>query len=444
MVTNKKVLVLGMARSGYEAAKLLAPDNEVFVTDVREQDSKKVKELEDLGVKVIITDQAQDLIDNTFNLMVKNPGIKYDNLAVVKAKDLGIEVINEMELAFSYMKPNVKVIGVTGSNGKTTTSTLIYKILKEEYPNTYFGGNVGLPLCNFVKSIKDDDFLVLEISDHQLCDMYKFKTNVSVLLNITEAHTDFHDSHERYMMMKKRIFNNHKTDDYNIINSDNEEAMMISEGIVGKNLYFSKDNKQYVYLKNGIIYYGDEKVIDCSDILIKGIHNYENVMAAVAAVKIYNVSNDAIIKVLKSFKGVEHRIEYVNTIEGVKYYNDSKSTNNEATITALRCFGQPTLLIMGGSDRGQSFDELDKYIKNVKLVVCYGETKEKIYNYFTKKKIECLVFNNLKEATIACHDRAVSGDVVLLSPGCASWDQFDKFETRGMLFKEIVNEFGDE
>ncbi len=430
-----------MARSGYEAAKLLANDNEVLVTDISEQDEKQVKELEELGVKVIIGDDAINLLDDSFDVMIKNPGIKYSTPAVVKAKELGMEVINEVELGYRYLKKDVQIIGVTGSNGKTTTVTLIYNMMKEAGLPVLLGGNIGTPFCKFVRDVKDGDYLVMEISDHQLCDMYDFKTNVSLLNNIFEVHTDFHDSHEKYKMPKKKIFNNHTKDDIAIINYDNEEAMEVSKDIPSTKYYFSKNSKQNVYLLNNAIYYKDEKVIDCKDIKLKGIHNYENIMGVISVVKLYDVDNKYIFKILNTFSGVEHRIEYVDTIDGVMYYNDSKATNCESTKIALRSFKEPTLLLLGGLDRGHSFDDLTDDMKNVKYVACYGETKDRIKDYCNRINVECDIFDNLVEATKACHEKAVSGDVVLLSPACASWDQYKAFEDRGNEFKDTVKSF---
>lgn len=439
MIKDKKVFILGMARSGYEAAKLLATDNKVLVTDMNEQESEQVKELEKLGVRVVISKDPSDLLDESYDVMVKNPGIKYTHPTVVKAHELGIDVINEVELAYGYMNENINIIGVTGSNGKTTTVTLIYNILKEAGFPVYIGGNIGTPLCHFVKDIKENEYLVMEISDHQLCDMYKFKTNVSVLTNIFDVHTDFHDSHERYVMTKKKIFNNHTKDDIAIINYDNKEAVDISKDINSTKYYFSKNSKQNVYLKENAIYYHDEKVIDCNDIKLKGMHNYENIMAAISAVKVYNVDNESICKVLKTFGGVEHRIEYVDTIDGVDYYNDSKATNCESTKIALKSFKQPTLLILGGLDRGHSFEDLTPCMNNVTYVACYGETKTRIKEYCDKIGKDCGIFDNLEKATLSCFEKAQKGDVVLLSPACASWDQYKKFEDRGDEFKSIVN-----
>ncbi len=441
MIKNKKIFILGMARSGFEAANLLANDNTILITDMKEQNPEHVKILEDKGVRVVISDNPIDLLDDSFDLMIKNPGIKYDNPTVMKAKKLGIKVINEVEAAYQYLDKHATVIGVTGSNGKTTTVTLIYMIMKEAGLPVYLGGNIGTPLCNFVKDIKNGDFLVMEISDHQLCDMYDFKTNVSVLTNIFDVHTDFHDSHERYVDTKKKIFNNHTNKDIAIINYDNKEAVDISKDINSTKYYFSKNNKQNVYLLNDSIYYKDELIINTKDIKLKGIHNYENAMAAISVVKLFGVSNDAIFKVLNTFGGVEHRVEYVDTIDGVDYYNDSKATNCESTKIALNSFKQPILLLLGGLDRGHSFDELTTSMDRVKYIACFGETKNRIKEYADRLHIECDVFDNLIEATDSCHEKAKEGDIVLLSPACASWDQYEKFEDRGDEFKNQIETY---
>ena len=217
--------------------------------------------------------------------------------------------------------------------------------------------------------------------------------------------------------------------------------MEVSKDIPSTKYYFSKNSKQNVYLLDDAIYYRDEKVIDCKDIKLKGVHNYENIMGVISVVKLYDVDNKYIFKVLNTFSGVEHRIEYVDTIDGVMYYNDSKATNCESTKIALRSFKEPTLLLLGGLDRGHSFDDLTNDMKNVKYVACYGETKDRIKDYCNRINVECDVFDNLVEATKSCHDKAVSGDVVLLSPACASWDQYKAFEDRGNEFKDTVKSF---
>lgn len=441
MFENKKIFILGMARSGYEAAKLLSDyNNEIIVTDGKEQKEELVSELESLGVKVIITSDQLSLLDDSFDYVIKNPGIKYDNPVVVKAKELGIKVINEVEMAYSFLDKSVNIIGVTGSNGKTTTTTLISEFMKNSFDNVYLGGNIGIPLSNFVRDIKPNSYLVLEISDHQLCDMYNFKTNVSVLTNITPTHLDFHKSYEVYQMTKKKIFNNHTSDDLAVINKDDEVSMKITDDIKSTKVYYGHDKTNLAYYDEEGIYYDGKLVIKLDDIILKGKHNYQNIMGAIIAVKKYGVTNEVIQKVLKEFKGVEHRLEYVDTINGVTYYNDSKATNCVSTITALNSFNQPTILLLGGYDRGHSFHDLDDSMKNVKCVVCFGETKNRIEEFCNDLNIRCYKNDTLKEAMNVVKDICTPGDVVLLSPACASWDQYDKFEDRGDEFKNLVRE----
>ena len=441
MFENKKIFILGMARSGYEAAKLLSDyNNEIIVTDGKEQKEELVSELESLGVKVIITSDQLSLLDDSFDYVIKNPGIKYDNPVVVKAKELGIKVINEIEMAYSFLDKSVNIIGVTGSNGKTTTTTLISEFMKNSFDNVYLGGNIGIPLSNFVRDIKPNSYLVLEISDHQLCDMYDFKTNVSVLTNITPTHLDFHKSYEVYQMTKKKIFNNHTSDDLAVINKDDEVSMKITDDIKSTKVYYGHDKTNLAYYDEEGIYYDGKLVIKLDDIILKGKHNYQNIMGAIIAVKKYGVTDEVIQKVLKEFKGVEHRLEYVDTINGVTYYNDSKATNCVSTITALNSFDQPTILLLGGYDRGHSFHDLDDSMKNVKCVVCFGETKNRIEEFCNDLNIKCYKNDTLKEAMNVVKDICTPGDVVLLSPACASWDQYDKFEDRGDEFKNLVRE----
>jgi len=438
---NKKIFILGMARSGYEAAKLLSDyNNEIIVTDGKEQDSSLVSELESLGVKVIITGDQLSLLDDSFDYVIKNPGIKYDNPVVVKAKELGIKVINEVEMAYSFLDKSVNIIGVTGSNGKTTTTTLISEFMKNSFDNVYLGGNIGIPLSNFVRDIKPNSYLVLEISDHQLCDMYNFKTNVSVLTNITPTHLDFHKSYEVYQMTKKKIFNNHTSDDLAVINKDDEVSMKITDDIKSTKVYYGHDKTNLAYYDEEGIYYDGKLVIKLDDIILKGKHNYQNIMGAIIAVKKYGVTDEVIQKVLKEFKGVEHRLEYVDTIDGVTYYNDSKATNCVSTITALNSFDKPTILLLGGYDRGHSFHDLDDSMKNVKCVVCFGETNNRIEEFCNDLNIKCYKNDTLKEAMNVVKDICTPGDVVLLSPACASWDQYDRFEDRGNEFKKLVRE----
>lgn len=439
MYKNKKIFILGMARSGYEVAKLLAPDNKILITDVKPQDNDKVKELEGIGVEFILSDKPDDFFDDSYDIMIKNPGIKYDHNCVVKAKNMGIPVVNEIEVTYHYLNKDINIIGVTGSNGKTTTTSIIYEIMKRAFGNkVVLAGNIGTPLCHYVKNIKSGDYLVMEISDHQLCDMYDFKTNTSIITNIYECHTDFHDSHERYVMTKKKIFNHHTKDDTAIINMDNKEVMDMTKDIKSSKLYFSCIDQTNCYYKDGFIYFDNVKYLDTRKIVLKGMHNYQNIMCAILCAKRYNISDDIIIDVLTTFSGVEHRLEYVGNINGREVYNDSKSTNTESTIIALNSFDKDIILLMGGLDRGHSFEELKDSMKNTKLVITYGETKNRIKEFCDKINVKCIVCDDLVTATELAYNNSKIGDVILLSPACASWDQFPDFETRGKLFKNTI------
>ena len=435
-----KIFVLGMARSGYEVSKYLSKyDNEIIVTDAKEQDEDKVKELERLGVKVVITDKPEELLDNTYDVVIKNPGIKYTNPLIVKADTLNIPVINEVEAASYFFPEGLQVIGVTGSNGKTTTTNLINEMLKKDGKKVIMAGNMGIPVCSVLNDLTSDTILLLEISIQQLCNMNHFKTNVSILTNLTPTHIDFLDTYENYMNTKKRIFNNHTDKDIAILNLNNEDEINLTRDIKSHKIYFSSTSNTDICITDNYITYFGEKIIKLEDIKLQGTHNYENICCAIGAVKHYGVKNAAIIKVLKDFGGVEHRLEYVRTLNNVMYYNDSKATNTVSTTIALKAFNKPTILIMGGLDRGHSFEPLNDYMKNVKLVVCYGQTKERIEKWAEGLKIPVKVFDNLHDATIAAAKKATAGDVVLLSPACASWDQYKCFEDRGTEYKKIVN-----
>lgn len=437
---NSKIFVLGMARSGYEVSKYLSRyNNEIIVTDAKEQDRDKVKELETLGVKVVITDKPANFIDETFDLVIKNPGIKYTNPLVVKASSLGIAVVNEMEVASYFFPKNLQVIGVTGSNGKTTTTNLIHEMLKADHKKVIMAGNMGIPVCSILDNLTDDTILLLEVSIQQLCNLSHFKTNVSVLTNLTPTHIDFLDTYDNYKNTKKRIFNNHSDEDIAILNMGNADEMELTKDIKSRKIYFSSKMDTDICVKGDYLNYFGEDIIKLEDIKLQGMHNYENACCAIGAVKHYGVSNEAIIQVLKTFGGVEHRLEFVRKVNGVEYYNDSEATNTVSTIIALKAFKKPEILILGGLDRGHSFDPLNDYIGNVKLVGCYGETKQKIEKWAHKMNLPVKVFDNLHDTTMYIASVASPGDVVLLSPACASWDQYKCCEDRGDEFKSIVN-----
>lgn len=439
MFKNKKILILGMAKSGFEAAKLLAlHHNQILVTDQKEQKEEDVQVLKELGVDFIVTDEPTKLLNDSFDYVIKNPGIHRSHPCVQKALELKIPVINEVEMAYTFLPKGVSIIGVTGSNGKTTTVTILYEILKESGLPVHLGGNIGYPLSSLVNKVKAGDILVLEISDHQLHDMYDFKTNISILTNLSQVHLDFNGTYENYQQIKKRIFNHHTKHDLAILNQENEDVVKLTNDIPSRKLYFSSQRESDLCIKNQAIYYLDEKIIDLDMIRVQGNHNYENIMCAIAAAKEFQVSNEAIKSVLNDFSGVEHRMEYVRRLEGREFYNDSKSTNNQSTIIALSSFQKPVILILGGLDRGQSFDELKDSMTYVKHVVCYGQTKEKINEFCLKNQIDCVVLDDLESAVKVAYNLSEEESVILFSPACASQDQFQSFEERGKLYKQYV------
>lgn len=436
MFENKKIFVFGMARSGYEVAKLLRKhNNEIVLVDAKEQDKEKVEELENLGVKVHIDKDAISYLDSSFDYVVKNPGISNENELVKKAFEYGISVINEIEVAYHFL-PKVKLICVTGSNGKTTTTTIIYNMIKRYTPNCFMCGNMGIPLSKMIEEIKENDILVMEISSQQLNNFKDFKPDIAVLTNLIPVHIDFFGNYENYKNIKKRIFKNFDDNSLAILNLENEDVMNLTKDIKGRKEYFSSKRKADCYYENGIIYYQNEPIIETKDILVKGMHNYENIMCAILVMKELNISNNIIKEELETFKGVEHRIEFVKELNKRKFYNDSKATNTVSTKIALDSFDKPTILIMGGLDRGHSFDELNTHLEHVKYVICYGQTKERIKKWCPK---ECKVVDNLEEATKKAYELSDKGDIILLSPACASWDQFNSFEERGTLYKDIIN-----
>ena len=437
MFKNKKIFILGMGKSGASVAKLLAKDNQVLLTDIKCEDESQIKELEKLNINVIITKNQEELFDETFDILVKNPGVKLDHPVVLKANKLNIPVITELEVAYRYL-PEVKIVGITGSNGKTTTTTIIYEMLKMANLPVHLAGNIGYPLCDQIKDIKKDDILVIEISSHQLANMDKFKVDIAVLTNLCPVHLDHFGTYENYKNTKLRIFNNQTNKDVAILNKGDEEVYKRTLTLPAKKLYFSSNLDADICIKNEAIKLNGEKIVDLSDIRVKGMHNYENIMAAILVAKEFNISNEVIKEVLDNFAGVEHRLEFVIKKNDREFYNDSKATNVDSTIIALKSFNNPVVLLLGGLDRGHSFEPLVPYLTNVKHIVCFGQTKKRIEEFANKHNIDVTVTDNLEEATKAAYNISDKGDTILLSPACASWDQYNHFEERGKEFKKIV------
>lgn len=446
MFQNKKILILGMARSGYEAAKYLSKlDNTVVLNDGKEekkQNEAQVNELKSLGVELIFGSHPDQLLDSSFDYLIKNPGVPIDHKYVLKAKELGIEVINEVEMAYRMLPRDVTLVGITGTNGKTTTTTLTYNILKEAFKErVHLAGNIGYPLCSILDKLKKDDIIVMEVSCQQGENIKEFKPHIGLFTNIDQAHIDFMKTFEHYKEVKKRMFYNQTNEDIAILNMENEEVMKELKNIKSITKYFSSKNEiNGAYVKNGIIYYYDEEVMKVSDIKIPGIHNLENCLGAMMIAKEFNVSNEIIDKVLSEFTGVEHRLEYVDTVNDVRYYNDTEATNIKCSQIALSSFSEPTTIILGGLERGQNFDDLIPFMNNVKNIIAIGQCRERVKEFGDKLSIPTYVYEKLEDGFKKSVEVTEKGGIVLLSPASASWDQYKECEIRGAEFKKYVKD----
>ena len=443
MFENKKILVLGMARSGYEAAKYLVKHgNTVILNDggsAEKQKKEQIEELEKLGVTLIFGSHPDDLLDDTFDYLIKNPGIPIDHKYVLKARELNIEVINEAEMAYRLLPDDVTLIGITGTNGKTTTTTLTYEMIKASGKRVHLAGNIGYPLISFLDKLEANDIIVMEVSCQQLENMSEFKPHIALMTNLSVAHIDFLKSYENYKRVKLKLFKNQTQDDIAILNIENEEVMTGTKDVKAVTKYFSSKREiNGAYYKGGALWYYGEKILDRDKFLLAGMHNVENALGAMMIAKEVGVVNESIVKVLTTFKGVAHRLEFVDEIAGVKYYNDTEATNTKCTQIALNSFNCDTILILGGLERGQDFHDLDNYIKNVRTIVGIGQCRDRVKTYGEELNINTEIFETLSEAMKYIETIARSGEVVLLSPASASWDQYKQCEDRGDEFKEIV------
>ena len=449
MFENKKIFILGLARSGYQAAKYLSErGNTIILNDGKEEekmDPEQVKELKDLGVQLIFGSHPDDILDNSFDYLIKNPGVPIDHKYVLKARELGIEVINEVEMSFRLLPEGVKVIAITGTNGKTTTTTLTYEIMKKAFGDKVFlAGNIGYPVSSILKDVKSGDIIVTEVSCQQLENMDKFRPNVALMTNLSPAHIDFLKSYENYIRVKAKLFKNQTSEDVAILNIDNEDVMNETKNISSTVKYFSSKNEiNGCYVKDDAIYYYGEKVISRDDIFIAGMHNVENCMAAISIVKEFGVSNEIIVDVISNFRGVEHRLEYVDTIDGRRFYNDTEATNIKCTLIALSSFDKPIIIILGGLDRGQDFNELTPFMKNVKSIIGIGQCRERVLEFGKSLNIPTFIYEHLVDGFDKCFEVSNDGDIILLSPASASWDQYKECEVRGAEFKRKVAELKD-
>ena len=446
---NTKVLVAGGGKSGICAANLLVRNGEhvILFDENKDMEPDKLSDKLEAGsynVEIHIGELTDDIIDEC-ELMVISPGIPTDAPFALKVKEKGLPVWSEIELAYRYEKGQIAAI--TGTNGKTTTTTLVGEIMKAYNDDTYVVGNIGIPYTSLCDKTTEKSVTVAEISSFQLETIVDFRPHVSAILNITPDHLNRHYTFENYANCKLDITKNQGEGDYTVINYDDPETMKLVDKIPCKVIYFSRKEMldEGVFVKDGDIVIrenGEEKrVLSLKDIKLLGTHNTENVLAAVAISYYMGVPIDIIEKICTAFQGVEHRIEYVRTVKGVPYYNDSKGTNPDAAIKGIEAMTRTTLLIGGGYDKHSTYDEwIDAFNAKVKYLVLIGETAEKIALCAKQHGFNNIVFmDTLEDAVNFCYANAKPNDAVLLSPACASWDMFKSYEQRGDLFKQYVN-----
>ncbi|MDN3014848.1 UDP-N-acetylmuramoyl-L-alanine--D-glutamate ligase [Paenibacillus sp. BSR1-1] len=439
---HKKILVLGLAKSGVTAAALLHKLGAfVTVNDKKPlSENPEAQGLLEQGIKVICGDHPVELLDEGFELIVKNPGIPYNNPMIEGAVNMGIPVITEVELAYEISE--APFIGITGTNGKTTTTTLVYEMLNEGSKNPLIAGNIGTVASGVAEKATKDNTIVIELSSFQLMGIETFNPKIAIITNLYDAHLDYHGTREEYKAAKANITKNQTELEYLIINADQDETFEIALQSNAKIIPFStkKELAEGAFIRDGWIYFNDEKVMAIDQIALPGVHNLENILCAMAAAKLSGVENKAIQEVLRTFTGVRHRLQYVKEVDGRKFYNDSKATNILATINALAAFEVPIVLLAGGLDRGNEFDELKPYLNNVKALITFGQTAEKLERVGREAGIKVIKHvDNVAMAVPEAFGLSNSGDVILLSPACASWDQYKTFEVRGDIFIEAVH-----
>lgn len=455
-IKNKTFLVVGTGISGVAAAKLLSSKGASIIVldgnDKLKQSEVRGRFPNTLKFELILGELPQNWMDE-IDIAVLSPGVPIDNPLVENLKKHNVEIWGEIELA--YRLAEGRMFAITGTNGKTTTTALTGEILNAYFKEVFVVGNIGLPYTEYASDMTVNSVTVAEVSSFQLETISSFEPEVCAILNITPDHLDRHHTMENYINAKLRIAMNQNKNQVCVMNYDDEILRKVSETLASDIFWFSSTQKleRGVWLEGEQIYYSNgvpdavtdgSKIPVCTihDTDLMGRHNYENVMAAIAITAKAGVPIDSIREGICKFRAVEHRIEYVREVRGVKYYNDSKGTNPDAAIKAVRAMVRPTVLIGGGYDKNSDYNEwISSFGSTVKCLVLMGATKEKIANAAIKAGFTNVVMvEDLKEAVHVCSNAAKPGDAVLLSPACASWDMFTNFEERGNLFKQYVNE----
>lgn len=442
---NKRVLVIGAGKSGLAAVRFLIGKRAVVtLTDTREAADfgDGLKDLIEAGVRLNLGKYPR--IKDDYDVLVMSPGISLNIAPVIEAQQAGIPVIGELELAYRFASS--PIVAITGTNGKTTTTTLLGEIFKDAGYCVLVAGNIGLPLISQVELYGPKDIIVAEVSSFQLETIKDFRPKVGIVLNLTPDHLDRHGDMAGYRAVKNRISMNQETGDYLVLNYDDPLTRDMTGKGKGDVIYFSRRH----ILDQGVFVQGEQvkvllknnahNLFDIKELQIPGAHNLENAMAAASAAFVMGVQVKDIAATLKKFTGVAHRLEFVAEINGVKYINDSKGTNPDASIKAVEAFNGPLVLIAGGRNKGNDFHELTRtaYPKT-RAIVVLGECADEVAEAASEAGIEKIIkASSLKDAVLQASSVSQKGDVVLLSPACASWDMFSNFEERGDLFKEIV------
>jgi UDP-N-acetylmuramoylalanine--D-glutamate ligase len=446
---GKKVLVVGLGKSGLAAALFLRRHGaQVTVSDVRSAEAlaKDIPALLEEGIMVeagghgLLTFRRQDLI-------VVSPGVPLDTPELVQARNFGRPIIGELELAARFLRG--KTLAITGSNGKTTTTTLVGEILEEAGIPTLVGGNIGVPVVALIDESTPDTWSVLEVSSFQLESTEQFHPQIAVILNITPDHLDRHGTFENYARAKERIFAAQTSDDFVVLNADNVRAAQAASHASARVFWFSLDRTvpQGAWVEAGHVIYRaakdatPERILPLHSIPLKGEHNVENVLAAVCAARLAGASADAIRRAIEKFKAVEHRLEFVATVNGVEFFNDSKATNVDATAKAVAAFNNGIHLILGGKDKNSDYSQLAQLLRQrVRAIYTIGSAAAKIESEL-RGVVSLHSCETLDRAVSAAASAAHPGEIVLLAPACSSFDQFESYEHRGRVFKELVNEW---